>query len=105
VVQLRYDRPVNYDSYIRSVQWKRVRGEYLKRVGWKCERCYTRQARYLHHLTYVNLGHEEPNDLMALCYECHESMHRWPKPANDNIKQLELSFDNDNGEKEDKKIA
>lgn len=87
-------RPAHYYAYLRSVQWKGVRHDYLKRVGWRCERCHVRKVYLVHHLHYDSLGCEQPQDLMALCYECHEVLHRWPKPANDNQMRLPL------GEKE-----
>lgn len=50
------------------------------RAGWKCERCgaLARGVGWLeaHHLTYVRLGHEWPEDLMALCHTCHEKTTR-----------------------------
>jgi len=33
-----------------------------------------------------------PEDLMVLCVECHEKIHKLPKPANDNEPQLPLAF-------------
>ena len=80
------------EVYLRSLQWKRTRISYLQRVGWWCEECYYRPARVVHHLSYDRLYHEQPEDLMALCVECHDLIHKLPKPANDNEPQLPLAF-------------
>lgn len=86
---------ISYRSYIISPAWQQVRREYLHSVGWVCERCHNDWATQAHHLTYDNLGHEGPQDLMALCRQCHEDVHHLPLFANDN-QQLDLPFANDN---------
>lgn len=86
-------RPAHYYTYIRSVQWKAVRHEYLRRTGWKCENCHIRNSRVLHHLNYDRLGYEQPEDLIALCSECHERMHAWPRMNADNDNQLQLPLE------------
>jgi 5-methylcytosine-specific restriction endonuclease McrA len=76
--------------YLRSLRWRQTRNLYLRRVGWLCERYCGRRACVVHHLSYENLGHEQPDQLIALCFECHREMHDWPKPANDNQLMLAL---------------
>lgn len=80
------------DTYLRSVKWKQIRTDFLRRVGWNCERCYVRRAVIVHHLDYSRVGREQPEDLMALCGPCHDAMHAWPKADNDNH-QLKFLFD------------
>jgi hypothetical protein len=81
--------------YLRSHHWRKASQEQMRRAGYMCE--YPgcgRPAKVVHHLNYSKLGHEGPEDLMALCNEHHEQMHRgWnvPIPANDN--QLKLDFE------------
>ena len=79
-----------HNVYLRSRLWVQVRADYMRRVGWMCERCFIRKATVVHHLDYSRLGYEQPEDLMALCVECHVYMHRIPKAANDN--QPDLPF-------------
>ena len=80
-------------TYLRSYGWLNTRWHYMERVDWKCEgnsgNCQ-RWARVVHHLSYDNLGDEPPGDLMALCFECHDRMHGWPKADNDNQPLLPL---------------
>tara|TARA_R100000664_G_scaffold29627_1_gene41608 strand:+ start:600 stop:857 length:258 start_codon:yes stop_codon:yes gene_type:complete len=57
----------------------------MHRAGKKCENCGTNNAKLeLHHLTYYRqldgaplpiYGYETPNDLLALCRDCHNSKH------------------------------
>jgi 5-methylcytosine-specific restriction endonuclease McrA len=84
-------KPSFYYGYIRSVQWKAKRNEQLRAANWRCEHCHVAKATVVHHLDYDRLGEELPEDLMALCYPCHEQMHAWPRAANDN--QLTLAFE------------
>ena len=79
--------------YLNSIAWRQTRITYLRRTGWKCEKCFVRGSRIVHHLSYDRLYHEQPEDLIALCDECHKKMHSgWnvPIPANDNQLQLDL---------------
>jgi hypothetical protein len=54
-----------------------------------------RPAEVVHHTNYRCIGSERPEDLLALCVECHEGMHPLPKAANDNDRQLSLPFEDD----------
>src|SRR5512139_45463 len=59
----------------------------LKRANGHCEQCGHRERLELHHLYYRTdgdmyspdgvsiVGREEPDDLVALCRECHLSRH------------------------------
>jgi len=92
-------KPTKYYTYIRSNKWKQIAYDLKARVGWRCERCNkkSRPDNHLtvHHLHYETLGNERPQDVMVLCWSCHQFMHEWPPAANDN-RQLNLPFaDND----------
>jgi 5-methylcytosine-specific restriction endonuclease McrA len=63
---------VDYYKYIRSPKWRRISREAKERAGWKCQVCNGTDRVQTHHRTYVNLGHEKPEDLFVLCDECHE---------------------------------
>jgi hypothetical protein len=83
-----------YLTYIRSSQWERVRNEHLFLCDYWCEICKKAKACQVHHWTYENLGHENPQDLCAVCIRCHWSIHRnvMPAPANDN-QQMAFTFE------------
>jgi hypothetical protein len=69
---------LRYRLYIRySPAWKRRARACKERAGWECEHCgaSVREAGWLeaHHKNgYAHLYHERPEDLEALCPECHE---------------------------------
>ena len=64
---------MNYQTYLRSPEWKTKRKEKLESCQYKCEcegGCY-REATQIHHLHYDTLGSENLEDLQALCAKCH----------------------------------
>ncbi len=73
-----------YERYLRSDWWLHRRREALFRAGQKCERCgwieppRSRLRLEVHHLTYVRLGREWPDDLVVLCPDCHATAHGLP---------------------------
>lgn len=64
-----------YNAYLRSAEWKMRREGVLLRSGGKCERCAKVAWLSIHHTTYERVGNELPEDLAALCYDCHKLQH------------------------------
>jgi 5-methylcytosine-specific restriction endonuclease McrA len=63
-------------GYLRSPEWRRQRAWLLAAIGYRCHRCGTYDKHLdVHHLTYANLGAEEPDDIVALCRRCHGDEH------------------------------
>lgn len=69
-----------YRQYIASPEWQQTRKSFLF-SNYKCNRCGVPrwlaslaydQDLHVHHLAYRNLGHEDWDDLEALCRRCHE---------------------------------
>jgi 5-methylcytosine-specific restriction endonuclease McrA len=60
-----------YHAYLRSDAWQRKRKAVLRRAGYRCERCGADVPLDIHHLTYARFGHENLEDLQALCRMCH----------------------------------
>lgn len=60
-----------YRAHLRSPEWRAIRKEALERAGYRCAFCGRAKAPgrplQVHHNTYVNLGHERPEDLTVLC--------------------------------------
>ena len=83
-----------YYSYLGSWHWQRFSQQMKKMAGNRCEKCSLRKAYVVHHLHYDTLGHEDPKDVLVLCYECHKEMHTWhlPKAANDNEPLLPMDM-------------
>lgn len=67
-----------YSEYIQSDAWKAKRRQYFART--KEPRCYVCEKSGvpldLHHKTYKNLGNERMMDLVPVCRNCHELIHR-----------------------------
>ena len=72
-------RAMDYRTgYLRSPEWRAQRAWLLAATGYRCGRCgrYQRHGLHAHHLTYANLGAEEPSDIVALCGSCHRREHQ-----------------------------
>ena len=41
----------------------------------KCQKCKTKNADEVHHLTYENLFKEKLEDLISVCHDCHKKIH------------------------------
>ena len=49
----------------------------LERDGWRCQQCGRREQLQVHHLRFRSQGgSDEEANLITLCAECHEDMHR-----------------------------
>jgi len=64
-----------YKAHLRSPEWRAIRNQALARAGDRCAFCglHKNKLRMLgrhlevHHNSYANLGHEQPQDLTVLC--------------------------------------
>jgi 5-methylcytosine-specific restriction endonuclease McrA len=72
-----------YHAHLQSPEWARIRKAALERAGYRCALCGLHKSRLwkigrhleVHHNTYVNLGHERPEDLTVLCAGGHGACH------------------------------
>jgi len=64
-----------YHVYLQSDAWKALQARILGRCNGVCEKCGQRPAKDLHHLSYIRLGHERPEDVVYLCGFCHLLAH------------------------------
>ena len=49
----------------------------LRRDAWRCQLCGSMQHLQVHHLKFrSHSGGDEEQNLITLCAECHEQMHR-----------------------------
>jgi len=86
-----------YHWYLRTTFWQERRQHVFKRNNYVCERCNQRRATDIHHKTYARVFNEHLTDLMALCRQCHATIHH-KQPANDNQSgpiQLSFKFEED----------
>lgn len=82
-------RFIDYNEYIRSDAWIRKRDQRLAIDNYQCKKCGTAKNLIVHHITYKNLGHEDMDDLVTLCWNCHNSVH---ENDNGNKKQPEINY-------------
>lgn len=65
-----------YKKYIDSPQWKFFRDSIIRQRGTMCERCgKDRPPLNVHHISYVRLGNELPEDVKVYCLPCHRMIH------------------------------
>jgi len=69
-------RALDYRTgYLFSEWWVSSRAMMLKIYKHKCAECETRKRLTVHHETYERLGEELPEDLVVLCWDCHQAVH------------------------------
>ena len=64
-----------YDDYLTSDHWRKTRVGAIKRAGNRCQKCGAICPLEVHHLVYRRYR-EKPEDLIAVCHECHMELHR-----------------------------
>lgn len=86
---------MNYQTYLKSAHWQKVRRAALKRAGLRCQICNESGVQLdVHHRTYERLGNEFDSDLTVLCNSCHGKFHdRLPAPPVEESDPFELAPD------------
>lgn len=64
-----------YNQYIKSDAWKNKVSEILDRDHHECQLCGRKDDLQIHHTTYDRLFHEDNEDLICLCGDCHKKAH------------------------------
>jgi nucleoside 2-deoxyribosyltransferase len=66
----------NYQEYLQSEHWAKVKSDALSRANHKCQLCGKNSVPvHVHHNNYKNLYKETSADVIALCSECHSKFH------------------------------
>ena len=75
---------IDYNEYMLSPEWKEKRIAVAQREDHVCQMCGQKVLvkYHIHHKTYARFGHEDLNDLMFLCEQCHSKLHRDKDKAN-----------------------
>lgn len=68
-----------YTAYLDSPEWADVRRRALDNAEGRCERCRDALATQVHHLTYRCAGAEPLHHLQAVCADCHDEWHGFPR--------------------------
>lgn len=65
-----------YKAFIKSPQWKAIRGRRIFKDRGQCAMCKSRHKLEVHHKTYERFGGKElMQDLLTLCVGCHKAIH------------------------------
>jgi 5-methylcytosine-specific restriction endonuclease McrA len=64
-----------------SSAWFDKRSLVIKRCNNVCEGCGLNDVNEVHHRHYDRVGYEFLFDLIGLCRECHDKLHRYEKAA------------------------
>lgn len=65
----------DYEAYLLSPAWRKLREQALHRFEWRCALCNASSELEVHHRTYERAGFEALEDLVALCADCHHQHH------------------------------
>ncbi len=65
----------DYQRYLKSNHWKRLRRKLLGDGRGYCCACGLEALLVLHHVTYCRLGQERKVDLVPVCEMCHSMIH------------------------------
>ena len=88
----------DYDAYLKTDEWLKLRRQVLNRAGQNCEGCGVKLPTEVHHLTNDHVGNEFLFELVAVCQDCHQRLH--PQTEGKEVKSrrdLDLDFDLDIG--------
>ena len=72
----RSHRSREYLRYIASPAWAELRARYFRYRLIVCAGCKGTGRLDLHHRTYARFGAERISDMVALCRDCHDRVHR-----------------------------
>lgn len=64
-----------YSMYLESEEFADLRSKVFRRDNNKCRACGSTETLQAHHLSYRNIYHETPEDLVCLCRRCHAAFH------------------------------
>ena len=63
-----------YQDYLRSQRWRKLRRAVMLRAKGKCEICRRWDGTDCAHLTYERIFHEHLEDLLWVCKGCHRQL-------------------------------
>jgi len=81
-----------YGEYIRTPEFRILRRFVLKRAAGQCVDC-GRNATQVHHVRYCKWGDiDAPENLVAICFRCHEDRHRCVECGEVRLKAREIKM-------------
>jgi hypothetical protein len=82
-----------YSEYLRSDRWKAFRKKIIAERGDLCEVCKIIPHFSLHHRTYIRLWQELPEDVLLVCKDCHDGIHKQNRLDNKPIPCISLIYE------------
>lgn len=80
-----------YTAYMATPHWRSLRRSVLSSAGFKCEACYATSGLVGHHMFYrENMTDSKIEDLMCLCEDCHNLLHRYCKTSRTSVPREKL---------------
>ena len=62
---------------LEATNYRELQRQVLQRDGWRCQTCGSMQHLQVHHLQFRSqAGGDVEQNLITLCTECHEQVHR-----------------------------
>lgn len=65
-----------YQYYLKTIHWLQLRNNAIKQSDNKCQLCSNPNNLEVHHNTYERIWQEKPSDLIVLCENHHELIHK-----------------------------
>jgi hypothetical protein len=75
VARQKYLHTMPYADYLLTPHWQNMRQGALERAQYRCQVCNASKSLHAHHRTYERRGHENQEDLIVLCENCHKLFH------------------------------
>lgn len=73
---------IDYDWYLTTKHWKRIRKKAIKNADYHCQLCGTYRGKFnVHHNRYYDSGgnsilfNEKKSDVIYVCERCHKTIH------------------------------
>lgn len=79
------DPTPSYMSKTESRRWTTRRAQYFRTHARACSICKATTKIDLHHLRYSTFGEEPDQDLIPLCHDHHDEVHRFAKKNKVNV--------------------
>ena len=70
----------SYIDHLMSDKWKQTKLKRLLIDDFKCQQCnkpITAETSHCHHITYQNLRDEGMKDMVSVCPQCHNDIHKF----------------------------
>lgn len=85
---------VDYNHYLKSKRWRRIRSLVLKRDGYLCRMCGAKKVHAAHHIgyTYRALIGKNIDCIVSVCGSCHKNIHFYDDGSKRDLEEaIELS--------------